>query len=545
MRIKFLLLLILTGSYAFAQQVHNDRLKDLLRTRQLAGDSALQQRSWMVNAGQVPVSVLDMDKRVVSVARLQGKHFSVGALPLQLIQQYHDNQPYEWNGGSFLPSRGYQMLVSTGVYANIGKHIQVQVAPEFTRAENRSFEGFSQQQGNRTWADRYRFWNTIDIPESFGNEPQASFYPGQSFVKYRTKNLAMGLSTESLWWGPGYRNALIMSNNAPGFLHWTVETHQPIRTGIGNFEGQIMGGKLDASGYLPPRINSVYNGNFLYVPKPNQDRYMTGMVLTWNPKWTKGLFLGIAKASYLYTNDVSNPLDVLPFQGFLGRARTANERNGKKASMGSLFVRYLMPAEQAELYMEFGRKDISLMPWNLIQTDAYRRAYVAGFRKLFATRNKAHIQLMAELAQLQAPTAELIRSPDSWYTHPYVRQGYTNRGRSIGAGIGPGSNSQTMEISWVKGLKRIGLQLERVRYNSDFYYLAFEYLKDFRRHWVDLSAMVKADWPLGPVFLSAQMGIIRSYNYQWWIVQYDPTNYLIPGNEVLNFTGRMGVSYRF
>jgi hypothetical protein len=97
------------------------------------------------------------------------------------------------------------------------------------------------------------------------------------------------------------------------------------------------------------------------------------------------------------------------------------------------------------------------MPWNIIQTEDYRRAYVAGFRKLFNASRDAHIQFTAELTQMQAPTAELIRDPDSWYTHRFVRQGYTNLGRVLGAGIGPGSNSQTMEISWVKGMKRIGL----------------------------------------------------------------------------------------
>lgn len=545
MRIVGIVLCLFQLQVASAQQIHNERLKELFRAQQLTDDSLIQQQSMMVNASQLSLDKLDTLLNTRPTIKVVKKNFSMGLLPLQLTQQYHSVLPYEWNGGSLLPSRGLQVMGSIGVYANIGKRIQIQISPEWTHAENKQYEGFSQQMGNRAWADRYRVWNNIDIPQQFGNKAQTGFYPGQSFIKYRTKNLSIGISSESLWWGPGYRNALVMSNNAPGFLHWTIETHKPIQTAIGSFEGQIMGGKLEASGYLPPRINSTYNGNFVYVPKPDKDRYMTGMVLTWNPKWTKGLYLGIAKASYLYTEDLSNPLDALPFQGFLGRARTANERNGKKASMGSLFIRYLMPAEKTEIYIEYGRKDISLMPWNIIQTDAYRRAYVAGVRKLFKTTNNAHIQFIAELAQMQAPTAELIRNPDSWYTHSYVRQGYTNRGRSIGAGIGPGSNSQTMELSWVKGLKRIGFQLERVRYNSDFYYQAFEYLQDFRRHWIDLAGMVKVEWPIGQVFLSGQMGLIRSYNYQWLIIQTDPNNFFTPGNEFLNFSGKLQVVYRF
>ena len=94
-------------------------------------------------------------------------------------------------------------------------------------------------------------------------------------------------------------------------------------------------------------------------------------------------------------------------------------------------------------------------------------------------------------------------------------------------------------------MKKIGLQFERVRYNSDFYYYAFEYTSDFRRHWIDISTTLKADWNYQHFFASAQLGIIRSYNYKWLIIQVDPNNFFAPGNEFLNISGRLSVSYRF
>lgn len=403
---------------------------------------------------------------------------------------------------------------------------------------------FSQQLGNRAWADRYKFWNTIDIPEQFGQGSITQFLPGQSFIKYKAKHISFGLSTQNLWWGPGNRNALIMSSNAPGFMHATIETSQPIQTRIGEFGGQIIGGELTNSGFEPPRTNSVYNGNFVYQPKRNGTRYMTGMMLSWRPKWTPNLYLGFAKASYLYSADITNPVDYLPLQGFFGKSITNTEKNNQKASMGSLFIRYLMPKEQAELYLEYGRKEQLLTPLDFITSDAFRRAYLVGFRKLFPTKNNAHILFAAELTQMQAQTAEFIRNPDSWYSHSYVREGYTNRGRSIGAGIGPGSNSQSFEIAWVKGLKRIGLQFERLRHNSDFYYYAFEYISDFRRHWIDLSTNLKIDWHLKNVYLSGQFGVVRSYNYKWLIIQVDPNNFFVPGNEILNVAGKLSLKYR-
>lgn len=492
----------------------------------------------MVNANQVPLADLD------SALGIEKKQPTFQFLPAQLVQQYNSQLPYDWNDGTMIPARGYQLQASVGVHAHLGRHLEIQLAPEAVLAENKSFEQFSSQLSDKSWAARYRFWNTIDMPDRFGNDHYQKLFPGQSFIRYNTRSLCFGISTQNLWWGPGYRNALIMSSNAPGFLHATINTIRPLHTGIGDFEGQIIAGKLDGSNVLPPRTYSVYNGQFLYQPKNDEWRYLAGMVLTWRPKWTPNLFLGFAKASYLYNSDITNPLDVLPFEGFLGHSRTQAERTGKKASLGSLFMRYIMPKEQAEMYLEYGRKDISMMPWNVLQNAPYRRAFTGGFRKLFNWKNQSHILLAVELTQLQAPDATLIRNPDSWYTHAYVRQGYTQLGRPLGAGIGPGSNSETLEIAWVKGLKKIGIQFERLRHNGDFYYYAFESIGDFRRNWVDLSTTFKADWNYQRFFFSGQLGIIRSLNYQWLVIQLDPRNYFAPGNEYLNIAAKIGVGYR-
>jgi hypothetical protein len=542
--VSFFLLSVYAGK---AQTISNDRLKELLRSSQLLG-SYKPGNSLSVNANLVNVAELDsaLDHQKYSPVHLKiGQNAAISFLPASITQQYNSQTPYDWNNGPMIPARGYQSVMSLGAFATVGRHITIQIAPEFVSAENKPFETFSQELGDAAWTSYYKFLNTTDIPEQFGTKPYRKILAGQSSIRYHTDQFSFGLSTENLWWGPGYRNALVMSTNAPGFLHATINTVRPVETAIGKFEGQIIAGTLSNSGILPPRINSIDpQGNFVYQPKKEDTRYITGMVLSWQPKWTPNLFLGIAKASYLYASDLSNPIDALPFQGFFGRAITANEGNGKKSSMGSLFFRYVMPKEHAEIYLELGRKDISLMPWNIVQNQQYRRAYVTGIRKVFDSKNNSHIQLAAELTQMQAPTADLIHQPDSWYTDQYIRQGYTNMGKSIGAGIGPGSNSQTLEISWIRGLKKIGLQFERLRHNSDFYYYAFERLGDFRRHWIDISTTLKADWNYKNIFFSGQFAVVRSYNYEWLIVQYIP-DYFVPGNEVLNFSGKLAVSYRF
>ena len=52
----------------------------------------------------------------------------------------------------------------------------------------------------------------------------------------------------------------MMSNNARGFPHITFNTTSPIKTSIGNFEWQLISGKLEGSGYKPSYTN-FYNYN--------------------------------------------------------------------------------------------------------------------------------------------------------------------------------------------------------------------------------------------------------------------------------------------
>lgn len=537
--VPFLLLTVVSA--AKGQILSDNRWRDLFRNVQLQGTSN-NEGSLCVNPNQVRLS--DIDSILGPVPPAIKKDW-VRLMPVTMLQQYNSQLPADWNDGSLIPAKGYQTRLSAGIFTRLGKHITIQLMPEYVYAANPSFDQFPQQLSTREWQAYYRFLNTSDVPERMGDGRYNKLFAGQSSIRYNFKAYSVGVSTENLWWGPGWRNSLIMSNTAPGFAHLTFNTTRPVRTSIGNFEGQVIGGRLDQSGVLPPRIYSVDpSGNFLYQPKPDQWRYITGMVLTWEPRWLKHLYLGISKASYLYPQNISNPLDVLPLQGFLGRTRTASERDHTKSSMGSLFARYVMPDDHAELYIEYGRKDLALMPWNVIQSDDYRRAYIAGLRKLIPLRYNAYLQVRGEIAQLEAPSAELINDPDSWYTDRNVRQGYTYLGQVLGAGVGTGSNSQTLDVSWYKGAKRIGLQLERVRYNNDFYFYAFQYLGDFRRHWIDLSGRLSADWNFGKLMVFAEAGLIRSYNYKWLIVQVDPANFFSPGNEVLNFSGKLSVVYR-
>lgn len=471
----------------------------------------------------------------------------LAVMPFGMQQVYNTHHPFGGNDGSLIPARGVSAKISGGIQLRYRKW-SVTLQPELVVSQNNPFETFFTQNYDTTWSRYYQWLNKSDIPERFGKTAYQKIFGGQSSIRYNTNGFSLGLSTENIWWGPGTRNALIMSNNAPGFFHFTFNSTAPLQTGVGSFEWQLVAGELNSSGILPPESNRVYTNSagYLYQPKNETGRYLTGMVLSWQPKWIKGLYIGFAKASYLYKTDISGIADILPLEGIV---KSNSQKQGKKASLGSLFARYVMPEERAEFYIEFGRNDKSPNLINIIGDNSYPRAYIAGFRKLFPARNNSYIEFSSEVSQIQLPAVKgLIQNAQSWYLHDHVRQGYTHRGQVLGAGIGPGSNSQMVGIAWVKGIRKVALGFERTVRNEDFYNNAFVESKDFRRHWVDLSTSLSADWLYHRFLISAEMNLIRSLNYQWWYFDYlpltSPTNYFRNGYDVLNFQAKVSFSYR-
>ena len=464
---------------------------------------------------------------------------TVRLLPLVFTQQFNSHQPYGWNDGSMIPANGYQAQVSAGVFVRTGS-LSIQFRPEAVFAQNASFATFPVGYNDSLWRSYYNVvLNMIDAPERFGTGAYVRFFPGQSSIRFHFKKLSIGISTENLWWGPGIRNALVMTDNAPGFPHLTLNTTAPLLSPVGSFEGQLLSGFLKPSGLLPPDTGRTFNGQPLYVHKSHDDRYINALVLTWQPRWTKGLFMGFSRAFYLYQADVQRSFSgYLPVIGRLfkgSESRSQTEDALRRDQLISFFFRLLLPKEKAEVYGEFGRNDHSGDVRDLALEPEHSRAYVIGFRKLFETgRKNTSVELMAEQTNLQIPSTTLLRAQGSWYAHYQVRDGYTNQGQVIGAGIGPGGNSQTIGISLIKGLKKTGLLLERIVHNNDFYYNAFAPAQNYFQHWVDLSAGINKTWQTKNVLYQAAFTWERSLNYEW--------EYREDRN---NFQGRLSILYRF
>lgn len=474
-----------------------------------------------------------------------GNRAVVQVMPFVLKQQVNTKYPHGWNDGAMIPARGYQMYLSAGIYAKY-KFLSVQLNPEVVLAQNKVYEGFGGDNGpNSAWYGRYG--NRMDYPEIFGLGAYARVLPGQSSVRVTFDPISVGLSTENLWWGPGRKNSIIMSNTAPGFAHLTLNTTKPIATYIGSFEGQIVAGRLEQSGYLPSLLGDTSSHIAYYRRKPDTWRYLSGIVLSYQPKWVPGLSLGMNRAFMSDGKKMGNSLrDYFPI---IVPALKKNESGDSESSdtrdqVISFFFRWAIPKAHAEIYGEYARNDHAWDNRDLTVQLDHTRAYTVGLRKLvpLSFADGAMLQLGGEVTQLAVTNTRRVRQAGTWYGHHEVRDGYTHMGQLLGAGIGPGSNSQSVEISLVKGLKQVGIEFERLVHNEDF---ARDIQSDFRRNWVDAGVGAFVEWDYGKLLGSFGIKYIHAYNYQFKFVAPQGGDYWgFTPQDNTNFSVRLGLMYR-
>lgn len=474
-----------------------------------------------------------------STYRLAGGKGTFRLLPFNTQLQVNSELPYDWNDGAMIPAKGFQSQYSFGAFASYGP-LSLQLKPEYIRAENPEFEGFPAEQFDVVWAGYYdSYFNVTDITERYNESPYSKLFWGQSSIRLTFEPVSIGLSNENLWWGPGRRSSLLMSNTARGFKHITLNTSRPVQTDIGSFEAQIIAGRLENSGVLPPEVNRVYDGRSLYRAKRDDWRYLSGFVFTYQPKWIKGLFIGTSRVSQMYNQDAgTSPADFItllsPFE--------KKDAILKRDRYSTLFFRWVMPEVGAEVYGEYGHQGFRKIKDILFNPEA-NAAFLFGLRKIIplTKHDDQYIQTSLELTQLQQTS---IPVAGGWYTSSLIRQGYTHSGQLLGAGIGPGSNLQSLDISWYKGLKHIGLQFERYMHNNDFYYQMYRFPPDTRKHYVDLSGSAMVDWDYRNLIFSAKLSMIRSLNYGY-VLYNRPPDYYHVGWDRLNYQVKLGVMYRF
>jgi hypothetical protein len=364
------------------------------------------------------------------------------------------------NDGPVWQGRGLTTSVEAGGRVR-WRGVSLTVRPRLLYTENRSFELAPVVVANTS---EYAYpWHIIDMPQRFGPDAFWTVDPGDSEVRVEAGDLTLGLSTGAMWWGPGLRNAIIMSNNAPGFPHAFVGTRRPLGTGIGEFEARWIWGRLRQSEWFDPLV-------------PNEeDRFITGIVGSYSPSFLDGLTIGIARVFTVLVPEEGVSLGdyFAVLSGLRKRAMISpSNPSGDDAydQLASVFGRWVLSNSGFEVYWEWARNDHSWELRDFLLEPEHSQAYTIGLQKAIDLDQRNVLALRAELTHLEADPTFQVRPKGTYYQHAPVTQGYTHRGQIIGAGIGPGGNSQYIGLDHYGPSGRLGLYLERQVHDNDAYY---------------------------------------------------------------------------
>ena len=81
------------------------------------------------------------------------KKFEIKNLGVDYFIEYNSHHPYNRNNGTMIPNRGYQHIISPGIFVKYGL-LTIQFKPEHHYSENKNFDGFWEGHYPAIWAKR-------------------------------------------------------------------------------------------------------------------------------------------------------------------------------------------------------------------------------------------------------------------------------------------------------------------------------------------------------------------------------------------------------
>ena len=519
------LAVIVVPAAATGQQLPiGQTFEDYLRVLQLTGAAArdpflIRPLSWDRAMSGIPTDRSDPWRERYTLSDgpdSAGTRF--GLFDPEAVMFWNSAFPSGQNDGAVWRGRGLTTRLSMGGFVRRGV-FTASFRPALVYNQNRAFSlavlDSARSAFLNPWHPLTGVNSTIDMPQRFGPEAFTTLDLGETSLRIDWRGWTVGASNETMWWGPGVRNAIVMSNNAPGFPHLFLGTGRPIDIGIGNVEANWIWGRLSESEYF----DSVDD---------NDTRFITGLVFDFELKPLPGLYLG---ATRVFVLDV--PADGIGFgdyflvlQGLtkLSQATPDNPTGqDERDQLISLFTRWLLQESKFEVYVEWARNDHNANVRDFLLEPGHSEAYTVGFQKAFVLHDNTYVRVRGELTHLERSKTQFLRPTPTYYVHDVVRQGYTHRGQVIGAGIGPGSNSQFLGSDVFTKWGRVGGFFQRHVIDNDALFAIVSSSEKFSLHDVALTFGATAELFLGEFAVSGSLAFTRELN-RYYQFKNDVTN---------------------
>ncbi|HEX2723820.1 MAG TPA: hypothetical protein VHM24_12965, partial [Gemmatimonadaceae bacterium] len=420
--------------------------------------------------------------------------------------------PFGQNDGALWAGKGYNVRLLGGVAMDFGP-LRIVAIPELVSSTNYSntVDVTDLRFSRPLPATRSPFSSpfnvvpySIDLPYRFGSASIQKIYPGQSSITASLGPIQVGGSTENEWWGPAFRNPLILSDNAAGFPHAFLRTGRPLAGPVGVFEARWIVGALEESEFFDDNVT-------------NDVRSLSAFAVTWKQKPSAGLSLGLMRSVYApvdgYGGVAGGAFDFLKNTGRPNALPiTDSTMTPGPDQITSVFVHWALPRYGLETYVEWGRTEFPSLR-GLLLTPNHTRGYTSGVQWVRATGDNSRFRRQGEITNVEQSSTYRFGPTGSFYTSRAVTQGYTNEGQMLATGIGPGSSGEWLAADWYTGGLQVGANFGRTRFNNDAFFLKANPHRCF--HDVTVYPGVRAGWTNRFFRLRADYSKVTRYNTFW------------------------------
>lgn len=361
--------------------------------------------------------------------------------------------PHSYNDGNIWQGRGLNSKVSFGM-EYINNFISLRLYPEFWVAENRDFDIISTQSSSG-YGD---YWTVFDNLQRFGDDPFYELTLGQSDFRLYYENLfTFGISNENISIGPGIKNNIILGSHGATFPHIDFGTlgFVPFFS-IGEIEYRILYGLLEESDFFDNDSSNDYG-------------WYSGVTTGFKPGILPNLTFGF---NHYYTKPLKD-WETIDLLRHIPGVDTSNSGTDLKDTVVSLTFNFNYPSHGFIFYGEIARNDHFGSIENLWRDPEHTSGYTLGVRqKLYKFSDSSNLVISFEHTDLMQRRTRETGEAGPWYRHSWAgwKQGYSHKGQLLGSSIGPGSNSQWLELSYIFNKGIINLSFQRIAHDKDFYY---------------------------------------------------------------------------
>jgi len=377
----------------------------------------------------------------------------------EIATNYHSSHPWGGNDGPLRAGRGANVLLTGGVAARLGRFTFV-LAPQLAHEDNLHIQSIPYPQPSpaerNVWANPfYPLPTSLDYPQRFGDRPRTLISAQARIGIDATKWLRTGIAHENRWWGPAVRNGLLLTANAPPFAHVFVESPAPIVTRAGEFEYQMLLGRLRRSEFFSP------SGS-------DNERALSAFALTWRAPRALGDWPTVGIARAVMGTNAPGLDDILMFGHDVGRpwTRPAEAARGRDQIL-LVFSRWLFPAVGAEAYLEWARYEQMASLRDFLESPGHTQGFTLGAQWARPFRSGT-LHLQSEWSYMEPSGSIRVRPVGTSYTSPSVPEGWTHQGQMLGPAIGPGGSAQWAAADLRFDRQRYGLSLGRVRRDPNY-----------------------------------------------------------------------------